>query len=297
MIEKLSNLHDAIKNNVSSDDLIFIGGFGHLIPFYLTHELIRQNINNLSICRSGADILFDQLIASGIIKKVIFGYIGNPTVGLSHSFNRAYKSNTIEIEEWTNQSIIMRLHAARMGIDFIPSKILQIGDLPENIQFIKKIISPYTGQEYSAIPSLKPDVALIHAQQADKYGNVQMWGIDGDTVEGALASDRIIVSVEKIIDNKEIKESPGKTIIPSHRVTNIVELPWGAYPSYVSGFYSRDDQHYISYDSVSRNESELKHYLNEWVINLDNIELYMEKIGKENRLSLEKGLCGVLDES
>ena len=103
--------------------------------------------------------------------------------------------------------------------------------------------------------------------------------------------------LKKIIDNKEIKESPGKTIIPSHRVTNIVELPWGAYPSYVSGFYSRDDQHYISYDSVSRNESELKHYLNEWVFNLDNIELYMEKIGKENRLSLEKGLCGVLDES
>tara|TARA_Y100000590_G_scaffold452259_1_gene595112 strand:+ start:96092 stop:96976 length:885 start_codon:yes stop_codon:yes gene_type:complete len=294
MLDKVSNLKNVIKTNISQDDVIFIGGFGHLIPFYLTHELIRQKKNNVTICRSGADILFDQLIAANIVRKVIFGYIGNPSVGLSHAFNRAYKSKTIEIEEWTNYSMILRLHAARMGISFIPSKILQIGDIPDNIGPLKEILCPYTGASYSAIPSLKPDVALIHAQYADKYGNIQMWGVDGDTIEGAFASEKVIVSVEKIIDNKQIKENPERTVIPAHRVTAVVELPWGAYPSYVSGFYSRDDQHYIDYDVISRDEDKLTEYINHWINGIDDIEVYKSRIGYEKIRQLEAGLCGKL---
>jgi|TARA_B110000438_G_scaffold298115_1_gene345700 glutaconate CoA-transferase subunit A len=292
MIEKISNITEAIKKNINDNDTIFIGGFGHLIPFYLTHELIRQNKADLTICRSGADILFDQLIASKIIKKVIFGYIGNPSVGLSHSFNRAYKSDIIEVEEWTNQSMILRLHAARMGVSYLPSKILQIGDKPSNINYLKSTICPYTGDLYSAIPSLKPDVALIHAQNADKYGNIQMWGIDGDTIEGALASDKIIVSVEKIINNEKLKEHPEMTVIPAHRVTSVIELPWGAYPSYVSGYYSRDDDHYMEYDQISRDEEKLLDYLDEWVHSSKTLKKYQEMIGKERCNSLEKGQCG-----
>lgn len=297
MIDKTSTSQDAIRNNVNAGDTIFIGGFGHLIPFHLSHELIRQKILDLTICRSGADILFDQLIASEIVKKVIFGYVGNPTVGLSHSFSRAYKKKSIEIEEWTNQSIIMRLHAARMGVSFIPSKILQIGDKPSNIEYLKQIKCPYTDQKFSAIPSLKPDIAIIHAQSADKYGNIQMWGIDGDTIEGALASDKIIVSVEKIISNSKIKESPEKTVIPSHRVSNIIELPWGAYPSYVSGHYSRDDNHYIEYDTISRDEDKLSSYLKNWVHDARNIEAYKKLIGNTKIKELEQGLCGVKNEN
>ena len=292
MIEKISNINETIKNNITDNDTIFIGGFGHLIPFFLSHELIRQNKKDLTICRSGADILFDQLIAAKIIKKVIFGYIGNPSIGLSHSFNRAYKSKKIEVEEWTNQSMILRFHAARMGVSYLPSKILQIGDKPPSIDYLQSTSCPYTGNIYSAIPSLKPDVALIHAQKADKYGNVQMWGIDGDTIEGALASDKIIVSVEKIIDNETLKLSPEKTVIPSHRVTSIVEVPFGAYPSYVSGFYSRDDDHYKEYDSISRDEDKLAQYLDEWIYSSETITEYQEMIGKEKLIDLEKGLCG-----
>ena len=292
MIEKISNINETIKNNNTNNDTIFIGGFGHLIPFFLSHELIRQNKKDLTICRSGADILFDQLIAAKIIKKVIFGYIGNPSIGLSHSFNRAYKSKKIEVEEWTNQSMILRFHAARMGVSYLPSKILQIGDKPPSIDYLQSTSCPYTGNIYSAIPSLKPDVALIHAQKADKYGNVQMWGIDGDTIEGALASDKIIVSVEKIIDNETLKLSPEKTVIPSHRVTSIVEVPFGAYPSYVSGFYSRDDDHYKEYDSISRDEDKLAQYLDEWIYSSETITEYQETIGKEKLIDLEKGPCG-----
>lgn len=292
MIEKISNINETIKNNITNNDTIFIGGFGHLIPFFLSHELIRQNKKDLTICRSGADILFDQLIAAKIIKKVIFGYIGNPSIGLSHSFNRAYKSKKIEVEEWTNQSMILRFHAARMGVSYLPSKILQIGDKPPSIDYLQSTSCPYTGNIYSAIPSLKPDVALIHAQKADKYGNVQMWGIDGDTIEGALASDKIIVSVEKIIDNETLKLSPEKTVIPAHRVTSIIEVPFGAYPSYVSGFYSRDDDHYKEYDSISRDEDKLAQYLDEWIYSSETITEYQETIGKEKLIDLEKGPCG-----
>ena len=292
MIEKISNINETIKNNITNNDTIFIGGFGHLIPFFLSHELIRQNKKDLTICRSGADILFDQLIAAKIIKKVIFGYIGNPSIGLSHSFNRDYKSKKIEVEEWTNQSMILRFHAARMGVSYLPSKILQIGDKPPSIDYLQSTSCPYTGNIYSAIPSLKPDVALIHAQKADKYGNVQMWGIDGDTIEGALASDKIIVSVEEIIDNETLKLSPEKTVIPSHRVTSIVEVPFGAYPSYVSGFYSRDDDHYKEYDSISRDEDKLAQYLDQWIYSSETITEYQEMIGKERLIDLAKGLCG-----
>ena len=188
--------------------------------------------------------------------------------------------------------MILRFHAARMGVSYLPSKILQIGDKPPSIDYLQSTSCPYTGNIYSAIPSLKPDVALIHAQKADKYGNVQMWGIDGDTIEGALASDKIIVSVEKIIDNETLKLSPEKTVIPSHRVTSIVEVPFGAYPSYVSGFYSRDDDHYKEYDSISRDEDKLAQYLDEWIYSSETITEYQEMIGKEKLIDLEKGSCG-----
>ena len=188
--------------------------------------------------------------------------------------------------------MILRFHAARMGVSYLPSKILQIGDKPPSIDYLQSTSCPYTGNIYSAIPSLKPDVALIHAQKADKYGNVQMWGIDGDTIEGALASDKIIVSVEKIIDNETLKLSPEKTVIPSHRVTSIVEVPFGAYPSYVSGFYSRDDDHYKEYDSISRDEDKLAQYLDEWIYSSETITEYQEMIGKEKLIDLEKGPCG-----
>lgn len=290
---KKATLENAISDNIKPGNTIFLGGFGHAIPFYSSHEIIRQNIKNLTICRSGADILFDQMIASGIVNKVIFGYIGNPGVGLSHSFRKAVKENKILIEEWTNYSLILRLHAGRMGLPFIPSKILQIGDLPDNIKYMKTIKCPYTDINMSAIPALVPDVAVIHAQQSDKYGNIQMWGVDGDTIEGALASDKIIVSVEKIVDNSEIKKFPDRTVIPAHRVTAVVEIPWGAYPSYVTDFYSRDDNHYGEYDKISRDPDLLEDYINKWIKNVQSIDEYKQLIGKKNLEELQNGLCGL----
>ncbi|MGI9378982.1 MAG: CoA transferase, partial [Methyloligellaceae bacterium] len=142
---KLVSLSNMVQDNVRSGQCLFVGGFGHCVPFALAHEILRQKRTDLTICRSGTDILFDQMIGAGAVTKVIFGYIGNPGIGLSHAFRRAVKDGSIEIEEWTNFSMILRFHAARMGVPFLPSRILQIGDIHTASIDVKSIDCPYTG--------------------------------------------------------------------------------------------------------------------------------------------------------
>ncbi len=290
--EKLTSLDQAISNNVHDGDTVFIAGFGHLVPFAAAHEILRQRIGKLTLARSGADILFDQMIAAGAVSRVTFGYLGNPGIGLGHAFRRAAKDGTIEIDEWTNFSIMLRLHAARMGLPFMPSRIMQIGDNPSGADGLKTVTCPYTGDQLAAIPALTPDVALVHAQQADAAGNVQIWGVDGDTVEGALASDRIVVTVERVVERDEIARAPERTRIPADRVSALAQVPWGAHPSYAAGFYSRDDQHFRDFDKVSRDPDELAAFLKRWVYGARTRDAYLELIGAKARGELEAGLQG-----
>jgi len=174
-------------------------------------------------------------------------------------------AGAVELEEWTNFSMILRLHAGRLGVPFLPARILGIGDQTTATAGVARVSCPYTGTELAAIPALVPDVALIHAQQADPEGNVQLWGVDGDTVEGALASERILVTVERIVPRETLRAAPERTRLPAHRVTAVAEVPMGAHPSWVDGFYSRDDAHYRQYDEVSRDPATLDQWLDTWV--------------------------------
>lgn len=259
------SLEAAVADNVGDGDTVFLGGFGHAVPFALGHELVRAGKRDLAICRSGADILADQLIAAGCVSSVIFGWIGNPDVGIAHAFRRAIADGTITWEEWTNWSMVLRLQAAAWGVPYLPARVLLAGDGPGVIDGLERVTCPYTGEEMAAIPALEPDVALIHAQRADQRGNVQMWGVIGDTVVGALASKRIIVSVEEVVEDSVIDSSPNLTVIPAHRVTAVCEVPWGAYPSYVEGAYTRDDDHYVEYDRRSRTAEGVQEHLDRWV--------------------------------
>ena len=259
------SLDQLVADLVADGDTIFLGGFGHAVPFALGHELIRAGKRDLTICRSGADILADQLIAAGCVSNVIFGWIGNPDVGISHAFRRAVADGSIDYEEWTNWSMVLRLEAARMGVPFLPSRVLLAGDGPSQLADLANVECPYTGEVLSAIPALEPDVALVHAQRADAQGNVQLWGVIGDTVAGALASKRIIVSVEEIVDPDVLRRDPNRTVLPAHRVSAVVEVPWGAHPSYVQGHYTRDDDHYLAYDQESRTPAGAEQHLARWV--------------------------------
>lgn len=262
---KLMPLAEAIGTHLADGATVFVGGFGHAVPFAAAHEFIRQGKRALTLCRSGTDILFDQAIAAGCVSKVIFGYIGNPGVGLSHSFNRALADGTLEIEEWTNFSMVLRFHAARLGVPFLPADILRAGDIDGASIDVHTVTCPYTGRELSAIPALKPHVALIHAQRADAAGNVQFWGIDGDTREGALAADTIIATVEEIVPAEVIAGAPERTIVPAHRVAAVSLAAGGAHPSYVQDCYGRDDAHYAEYDKISRKAEEVDAYLDKYV--------------------------------
>ncbi len=259
------SLASLVADLVADGDVVFLGGFGHAVPYALGHELIRAGRRDLTICRSGADILADQLIAAGCVSKVVFGWIGNPDVGIAHAFRRAVDAGAIEWEEWTNWSMVLRLQAAAWGVPFLPARVLLAGDAPTVLADLLPIDCPYTGEELAAIPALEPDVAILHAQRADERGNVQLWGIIGDTVVGALAAKRVLVTVEEIVDASVIEADPNRTVLPAHRVTAVAAVPWGAHPSYVDGYYTRDDEHFRRYDQVARTPDGIGEHLARWV--------------------------------
>jgi glutaconate CoA-transferase subunit A len=287
---KLVPLAEAIRQHLPDGATVFIGGFGHAVPFASAHEVIRQGKKKLTLCRAGTDILFDQAIAAGCVAKVIFGYIGNPGVGLAHSFSRALAEGRIEMEEWTNFAMVLRLHAARIGVPFLPADILKAGDIAGGSIDVRSVTCPYTGKLLSAIPALKPDVALIHAQRADEAGNIQFWGIDGDTREGALASAKVIATVEEIVPTETIRKSPERTMIPAHRVASVSLVPGGAHPSYVQDYYGRDDAHFAEYDKISRKPETMDAYLASHIRGVADRAAYL-KLFDEARLTA-LGLAG-----
>ncbi|MFC7399289.1 CoA transferase subunit A [Chelatococcus sp. GCM10030263] len=256
MRDRLTTLPEAVSRHVHAGDTVFVGGFGQCIPFAAAHEIIRQNITGLTLCRSGADILFDLMIAAGSVGKVVFGYLGNPGLGLAHAFRRAAEAGTIEVEDWTNFAMVLRLHAGAMGVPFLPTASLTGGDLPGRID-VRRVTCPYTGEQLAAVPALNPDVALVHAQYADSEGNVQLYGLSGDTLDGAFASRRIIATVEQIVPREVIRARPDRTVLPGFRISAVCHVPGGAYPSYVEGFYGRDDEAYAAWDKLARSSDAL----------------------------------------
>lgn len=249
--DKRLTIADAVREHVPSGSFVFVGGFGQGVPFALGREIIRQGVTGLTLCRTGADILFDLLVAAGAASEIIVGWFGNPGLGLSHICRRAQRDGGLVIDETSNFGLLLRLEAAAMGVPFLPTRTLDGGDLP-TVAERATITCPFTGEQLQAVPALRPDLALIHAQRADRAGNVQMWGITGDTLTGARAARRVICSVEEIVDEQVILDEPGKTVLPGYRVDAIVEAPWGAWPSYVHDRYDRDDDCYRAWDRLSR---------------------------------------------
>jgi len=287
--EKLMSISEAIKKLVHDEDTVYVAGFTHLIPYSAGHEIIRQRIRNLTLCRPTPDIVYDQMIAAGCAKKVVFSWAGNPGVGPLWGFRRAVERsypNNIEIEEYSHFGMICRLLAGGLHLPFFPLKSLRGSDLPRNNPKIRTIKCPYTEQEICVVSPLNPDVSIIHAQRADKNGNVQVWGITGDHREAAFAAKKVIVSVEEIVDEYVIRSDPNKTLIPSFIVDALVEEPWAAHPSYAQGYYDRDNEFYIEWDAVSREADSLEKYLHEWVYGVENRAEYVKKFSVEKLTKL-----------
>jgi glutaconate CoA-transferase subunit A len=281
---KLLSMSEAIRRFVADGDVVMAEGFTHLIPFAAGHEIIRQRKKDLTLCRLTPDLIYDQMIAAGVARKLVFSWAGNPGVGSLHAIRRAVEKGIpreLEIEEFSHFGMVSRLVAGASGLPFMPLRNYPGTDLPRANDKIKKVTCPFSGEELHAVPALKPDVAIVHAQRADEQGNTQIWGLMGVQKEVSFAAKRVIVVVEEVVSEETIRSDPNRTLIPGLIVTAVVHEPWGAHPSYAQGYYDRDNRFYVEWDGVARKRESMECYLDEWVHGVSGRSEYIEKLGED----------------
>src|SRR5712691_2448061 len=274
---KLLSMQEAVARHVRDGDVVVIEGFTHLISFAAGHEIIRQRRRDLTLCRLTPDLIYDQMIAAGCAKKLVFSWAGNPGVGSLHAFRRAVEGQALEIEEYSHFGMVGRLSAGGARLTGKTVRDYAGTDLPRANPQIKSVTCPYTGEKLATVPALNPDVTIVHAQRADAQGNTQIWGLVGVQKEAAFASRRVIVVVEELVDTQVIRADPNRTVIPGMIVNAVVVEPWGAHPSYAQGYYDRDNDFYLAWEQISRDRDELRRYLDEFVHGVTDRAAYMEK--------------------
>lgn len=279
-------MKDAIAEHVHDDDVVAIEGFTHLISFAAGHEIIRQRRRGLTLCRLTPDVLYDQMIAAGCARKLVFSWAGNPGAGSLHAFRRAVeRRGDLEIEEYSHAGMVARLSAGAAGLPFWPLRSYTGTDLPSSNDRIRFIDCPYTGERLATVPALNPDITIVHAQRADVNGNAQVWGLVGVQKEAALAARRVVVVVEELVDEAVIRSDPNRTLIPGIIVDAVVVEPWGAHPSYVQGYYDRDNDFYLAWEAISRDESAMERWLAAHVYDAPDRAAYLQRFpGLTDRL-------------
>jgi glutaconate CoA-transferase subunit A len=286
----MMSMKAAIANFVRDGDVVVIEGFTHLICFAAAHEIIRQQRRDLTLCRLTPDLVYDQLIAAGCAKKLVFSWAGNPGVGSLHALRRAVEKNVprpLEIEEYSHFGMVARMFAGAANLPFWPLHDYRGSDLPAVNPLIRSVKCPYTGEELATVPALNPDVTIVHAQRSDEDGNAQIWGLYGVQKESAFAATRVILVVEEIVPASVVRADPNRTLIPGFMVDAVVCEPWGAHPSYAQGYYDRDNDFYVAWDEISRDEERLAAWMREYVEGVSDRREYMEKMGVDlqNRLT------------
>ena len=286
-------MSQAIAAYVHDGDVVAIEGFTHLISFAAAHEIIRQKRRHLTLCRLTPDLIADQMIAGGCVKKLVFSWVGNPGAGSLHAFRRAVEGaeRAIELDEYSHFGLVSRFAAGAAGLPFWPLRNYAGTDLPRVNPNIRQVICPFTGDTLAAVPALTPDVAIIHAQRADANGNAQIWGVLGVQKEVAFAAARVIVVAEEMVDEAVIRSDPNRTVIPGFIVDAVVLEPWGAHPSYAQGYYDRDNEFYVAWEDISTDPTRLDQYLDDFVFGVRDRREYLSKIpGLTNRLAAEQRL-------
>jgi glutaconate CoA-transferase subunit A len=286
-MEKIVPLSTAIKNYIRSGDTIYAAGFTHLIPFAAGHEIIRQGLKDLVIARATPDLIYDQLVAAGCARKVIFSYMGNPGVGSLRIVRKEIEAGNLEWEEYSHFSMITRLQAGAAGVPFMPMKPTAAFDLEQANPQYRTVKDPYSDQEVVTVPALIPDVAIVHVQRADPEGNAHIWGIIGEQKEAAFAAKKVILTAEEIVSQEVIRSDPNRTLIPGFIVDAVSHVPFAAHPSYTQGYYDRDNAFYLEWDSISRAKETVQSYLDEWVLGVADRTAYWKKLGPEIQARLQ----------
>ena len=284
---KLTSLSDAIERYVNDGDTIYAAGFTHLIPFAAGHEMIRQGKKNLSLARATPDLIYDQMVAAGCARKVIFSYMGNPGVGSLRIVRSAIEQGQLAWEEYSHFGMITRLQAGASGLPFLPMNQTGAVDLEKANPNIKRIADPYGGKDVIVVPALNPDVAVVHVQRADANGNAHLWGIIGEQKEAAFAAKKVILTAEEIVNESIIRSDPNRTMIPGIVVSAVCHVPFACHPSYAQGYYDRDNEFYLAWDKISESAESVKQYLDEWVYGVKDRDAYWSKLGAETHKRLE----------
>jgi glutaconate CoA-transferase, subunit A len=263
---EIVTLTDAIAELVRDGDAVALEGFTHLIPFAAGHEVARQGRRELELIRMTPDVLYDQLIGVGCARRLVFSYGGNPGVGSLHRFRDAVENGwprPLEIEEHSHAGIANRYAAGASGLPFAVLRGYRGTDLAARTQ-VAPIVCPFTGEQLMAVPALRPDVAIVHAQEADRRGNVQLWGIPGVQKEAVLAASRSLVTVERIVDELELR--PGGVVIPGWVIDAVAAAPGGSQPSYAHGITERDNRFYREWDAISRDRDQFRAWMDAHVM-------------------------------
>jgi glutaconate CoA-transferase subunit A len=294
-MSKVVSMREAVASHVRDGDTVVIEGFTHLFCFAAAHEIIRQKRRDLTLCRLTPDLIYDQLIAAGCAKKLVFSWAGNPGVGSLNAFRGAVEGKgypPLELEEYSHFGMVARFSAGAAGLPFWPLRDFMGTDIPRANPAIGAVTCPFTGEKLSAVRALNPDVTIVHAQRADEQGDTQIWGLMGVQKEAAFASKRVIVVVEELVSEDVIRSDPNRTVIPGLIVDAVVVEPFGAHPSYAQGYYDRDNDFYIAWEEHSNTPEKLRRYLDEYVYGVSGRAEYMAKQpGLAERLKAKDQVC------
>ena len=283
--DKTMSLREAIAAFVHDGDTVSLEGFTHLIPTAAGHEIIRQGRRDLTVVRMTADIVVDQMLAGGCVRKLVSSFVGNSSAGSLGELRRRIEHadpEPLEFEEYSHYGMICRYLAGAQRLPFYPLRSYAGSDLPAVNPGIRTVTSPYDdGEQIYVVPPLHPDVTIVHAQRADRAGNTQIWGLTGVQAEAVYAARKAVVVVEEIVADEVVRSDPNRTVVPSHAVDAVVEVPRGAHPSFAQGYYDRDNAFYRAWSGISKDKQRLDAWLAEWVHGTTDHAEYVAKLGDE----------------
>ena len=282
---EVTTLRKAVAELVNDGDSVALEGFTHLIPTAAGHEIIRQERRNLTLIRMTPDLIYDQMIGMGCARKLIFSWGGNPGVGSLHRFRDAVENSwprPLELDEHSHAGMANRYVAGASNLPFAVLRGYVGTDLPKVTSTITPITCPFTGKELMAVPALNPDVTIIHAQQADRRGNVAIWGITGIQKEAVLSAERAIVTVEEVVE--EFEPRPFQIVLPSVAVDAVAIVPHGAHPSYADGYYDRDNAFYEAWDPISRDRERFIEWMEQHVLGVEDFAEHTRSIQSEGAM-------------
>jgi len=287
-LSKMLPLSEAVNRFVPDGAAVALGlSLETAIPFAFGHEAIRQNKRHLTLIGPISDILFDQLIGAGCVDTVRAAWVGNVITGIGYNYQRAVESGSITVEHHSNFTISLALKAASMGITFLPSLTALGSDILNENPSITTMSCPFTGKRLSAVAAIRPDVAVVQVQRSDISGNAHVWGCLGITREACLAAERVLLLAEEIVSSDVIFRDPNRVLIPGFRVSAVVHLPWGAYPSPMPGYYNRDHEEFLRYKNRSKRPEDFKAWLQSDVYDVPDRDTYMHRcIGEERMQAL-----------